>query len=102
MTNEDYPTQTEDAPAVTWEERLALAAECGEFSTEDHLKAGKWPSCAVGERFGITREALQTDGSPRHQRISELGIRFMDAVKCNNVKGAARIYLAIRRFKAEW
>jgi len=91
---------------LNWSQRIARAKKKGKFSKEDKLKAEKFCTCSVGEKFKL--ENVQPDGmwfqyfnelygKRKGDRIYQLGIDFGWLVTSDKVQESQQTYNEIQK-----
>ena len=91
---------------MNWKERIEKAEESGTFTDLDMYLAGKWNSCAVGEKLRLTVDWFDSTDSILPSRIfwelHSLGTLFSECVCIrNDPKLAARLYKQINEIKVK-
>lgn len=81
----------------TWAQRIAEAKKADEFTTQDKIDAGRWGSCAVGEKEGwASSGGFRPEGANISHELDRLGNKFSGAVYSDDIENAERIYKEIQ------
>lgn len=85
---------------MTWMERLEEAERTGKLETEENIMlAGNWTTCAVGEMFGIKKEA-DIPVTVAWRGLVTLGLDFSIAVQDGKLDVAKELLTQIEAIKA--
>ena len=88
---------------MNWQDKINKAKETGSFTYEDHIDAGHWETCAVGEIFKIdkTPAYIPMGTVAKRTQLTELGYEFERAVLEDKAEYAEVIYKQIKELKNE-
>lgn len=100
---------------MRWNERIKRAVKRGSFTEYDKKKAGYFNTCAIGEKFKLSKnddlsdkicfadESFNRNRKPKNkfERIHNWGMRFFNDVDFDEVEKAQNTYNRIQKLKVK-